>query len=129
MKFTTVLTLFAACSAIELQHSAPFTTEEALKITGSEFSDVSRSCISKEVEATARRHDLAESYTARLHRSVNDYLDDDKSVRKIITELLHPYAHGVEGMTREQEEAEFDAILESIWTCYSASRQPGRRNE
>ena len=101
MKFTTVLTLFAACSAIELQHSAPFTTEEALNITGSEFSDVSRSCISKEVEATARRHDLAGPYDARLHQSVNDYLDDDKSVGKIVTDLLQPYAHEVEGMTPE----------------------------
>ena len=63
MKFTTVLTLFAACSAIELQHSAPITTEEALEITGTMFNDVTRSCISKEVEAAARRHELDEPET------------------------------------------------------------------
>ena len=45
MKFATVPTLFAACSAIELQHSAPITTEEALDITGGMFGPVARSCI------------------------------------------------------------------------------------
>ena len=129
MKFATVSTLFAACSAIELQHSAPFTTGEALEIPGGEFGDVARSCITEEVEATARRHQLTELDTAALHQSVEAYLDDDKTLREIITDLLHPYAHGVEGMTSEQEEAELDAILDSIWTCYSAPRQPGSRNE
>ena len=122
MKFATVSTLFAACSAIELQHSAPFTTGEALEIPGGEFGDVARSCIRLEVAATARRHELTESDTQGLLQSVDAALDDDKTLSDIITDLLHPYAHGVERMTPEQEEAELDAILDSIWTCFSAAR-------
>ena len=122
MKFATVSTLFAACSAIELQHSAPFTTGEALRTPGGEFGDVARSCIRLEVVATARRHELTESDTQGLLQSVDAYLDDDKTLSDIITDLLHPYAHGVERMTPEQEEAELDAILDSIWTCFSAAR-------
>ena len=122
MKFAIVPTLFAACSAMKLQHSAPITTQEALDITGSMFSGVARSCISKEVEATARRHELTEPDKEGLHYTVNAYLDADQSVSQIINDLLHPYAHGEEGMTPEEEEAEFDAIIESIWTCVRAPR-------
>ena len=129
MKFTTVSTLFAACSAIELQHSAPFTTEAALKIPGGEFGVVARSCIRKEVEATARRHELTGCDTRELQESVEAYLDDDRTLSDIIRELLHPYAQREEGMSLEEEGAELDAILDSIWTCFSPDRARGLRNE
>ena len=93
-------------------------------MTGSMFGPVSRSCINEEVEKVALRHDLTGSDTKWTHWAVNDYLDADRSVSEIVTDLLHPYAYGVEEMTPSKEEAEFDAIIESISTCINQPRAP-----
>ena len=91
---------------------------------GSQFGPVSRSCIDKEVDKIALRHDLTGEVTELTRQAVNDYLDADKSVSQIVDDLLLPYAEGVVGMTPEEEEIEFNAIIKSIWTCIRQPRAP-----